>query len=283
MTLRLARDRALAQGRPLGSRSLRADLAAVLILSSACGVKTFTPPAGPGTPYPGFAAAFEQATSQCRGVKTIKATLSLSGRAGEQRLRGRVDAGFAAPSAARLEGRAPFGRPMFVLVARDASSATLVLPRDNRVLQNAPPAAIVEALAGVALGPGELRSAISGCGFGTGNPTDGKAFGDWLAIEGQEGTHYLRRIDGQWQLVAATRGPLTIDYADFVSGRPSTVRIRTTTAGGGSQSDLTVKLSEVSSNVPLDAEVFREEIPAGADPMTIEELRRAGPLGDSAR
>jgi hypothetical protein len=75
-----------------------------------------------------------------------------------------------------------------------------------------------------------------------------------------------------------------IEYADFVSGRPSTVRIHTTgAAGAGPQTDLTVKLSEVSSNVPLEAEVFREEIPPGADPLTIEELRRSGPLGDSAR
>jgi outer membrane lipoprotein-sorting protein len=261
-----------------------AGVVTLLLIASACGVKRFTPPSGPGTPYPDFASAFEQATAECRGVKTIKATLSLSGRAGDQRLRGRVDAGFAAPSAARLEGRAPFGRPIFILVARDDASATLVLPRDNRVLQNAPPAAIVEALAGVALGPGDLRAAITGCGFGPDAPTGAKAFGDWLALEGRNGAHYLRRIDGRWSLMAATRGPLMIEYADFISGRPATVRIHTTSAAGaGPQTDLTVKLSEVSSNVPLEAEVFREEIPAGADPLTIEELRRSGPLGDTAR
>jgi outer membrane lipoprotein-sorting protein len=269
--------RRLARGGPLW-------LASLLLLASACGVKTFTPPAGPGTPFPDYAPAFEQATAQCRSVKTIKATLSLSGRTGEQRLRGRVDAGFAAPSSARLEGRAPFGRPMFILVARDDSSATLVLPRDNRVLQNAPPAAIVEALAGVPLGPAELRSVMTGCGFGSDAPSDAKAFGDWLAIAAGSATDYLRQVDGQWRLVAASRGPLTIEYADFLSGRPSTVRIRSgTSQTAGSQTDITVKLSEVSSNVTLEAEVFRQDIPPGADPLTIEELRRAGPLGDSAR
>lgn len=257
----------------------------LLFLVSACGAKRFTPPAGPGTRYPGYAAAVEQATGECRGVKTMTATLSLSGRAGDQKLRGRVDAGFAAPSEARLEGRAPFGRPVFILVARDDVSATLVLPRDNRVLREAAPAAIVEALAGVALAPGELRAAIAGCGFGGAAPTDGRAYGDWLAIDVRDGTHYLRRVDGRWRLMASTRGPLTIEYRDFASGRPSTVRMRATGSGpvSGAQADLTVKLSDVHINVPLEPEVFRVEVPAGADPLTIEELRRAGPLGGRAR
>jgi hypothetical protein len=42
-------------------------------------------------------------------------------------------------------------------------------------------------------------------------------------------------------------------------------------------------LSDVEINVPLGPEVFKEDVPASADPLTIEELRRAGPLGDSAR
>ena len=251
---------------------------------SACGAKRFTPPAGPGTPYPGFAAESEQATSECRGAKTITATLSLSGRAGSQKLRGRVDAGFAAPDDARLEGRAPFGRPVFILVAQSDASATLLLPRDNRVLRNAPPAAIVEALAGVSLAPGDLRAVIAGCGF-VGEPTAGRAYGDWVAIDVKDAIHYLRRIEGRWRLVASIRGPLAIEYRDFASGRPSTVRIRTTASSAASEaeSDLTLRLSDVNINVPLEPEVFRVEIPPDADPLTIEELRRAGPLGDRAR
>ena len=83
--------------------------------------------------------------------------------------------------------------------------------------------------------------------------------------------------------MAATRGPLTIEYRDVASSRPSTVRMTTASDGhrvrvGGSD----VKLSDVNINVPLEAEVFREDIPPGADPLTIDELRRAGPLGAAA-
>jgi hypothetical protein len=35
----------------------------------------------------------------------------------------------------------------------------------------------------------------------------------------------------------------------------------------------------VNINVPLEPEVFAVDVPAGAEPLTIEELRRAGPLG----
>jgi hypothetical protein len=212
----------------------------------------------------------------------MTATLGLSGRAGDQRLRGRIDAGFSAPNEVRLELRAPFGRPVFVLAARDDAHATLVLPRENRALRDAPAAAIVEALTGVSLGPAELRSAIAGCGFSAGAPVQGTAYGDWLAVDVGEATHYLMQVDGQWRLLASTRGPLTIEYSDFVSGRPSTVRMRTLPASGA-RTDLRLALSDVDINVPLGPEVFDVEIPGGADPLSLEELRRAGPLGASSQ
>lgn len=259
----------------------------LLALASACGAKRFTPPAGPGAPFADYAAAYDGATAECRGVKTIQATLSLSGRAGGQKLRGRVDTGFAAPGGARLEGRAPFGRPVFILVAKDAGSATLVFPRDNRVLRDAPPAAIVEALTGIALGPDELRSAIAGCGFGGASPTAGRAYGDLVALDAPGTTQFLRRANGRWRLIASTRGPLTIEYRDFSTSRPATVRMRATPPANASRSgtatDMTVKLSDVDVNVALDPAVFDVEVPAGADPMTLDELRRAGPLGGGTK
>jgi hypothetical protein len=183
----------------------------------------------------------------------------------------------------RLEGRAPFGRPVFILVARDAGTATLLLPRDNRVLRDAPPAAIVEALAGVPLDPGELRSAIAGCGFGAAVPSGGHAYGaDVARLDLANGTAYLRRENGRWHLVASVRGPVTIEYRDFAGFRPQTIRMKTVSTENAGTTDLTMKLSDVNINVPLGEDVFSVDIPAGADPLTLEELRRAGPLGDAA-
>ena len=44
--------------------------------------------------------------------------LGLSGRAGDESLRGKVITGLQRGGAARLEGVAPFGAPVFILAAR---------------------------------------------------------------------------------------------------------------------------------------------------------------------
>ena len=47
--------------------------------------------------------------------------------------------------------------------------------------------------------------------------------------------------------------------------------------------DLTLRLSQVDINVPLDADVFQVDVPTDATPLTLDELRRAGPLGGGGR
>ena len=207
--------------------------------------------------------------------------MSLSGRAGSTKLRGRVDAGFAAPARARLEGIAPFGKPVFILVA-DGDRGTLVLPRDDRVLSDAPPDRIVEALAGVALGADTLRTIVSGCAFGaTGTPAEGRRFANgWVSAASSDGTVYLRPAGNAWQVAAATRESITVTYDDYSAGRPTTVRIRAAAADRTS-ADLTLRLSDVDVNTTLDPRTFdiRPDLPSQPIPLTLDELRRAGPLG----
>jgi hypothetical protein len=252
-----------------------------LLLAAGCAPKApISLPSGAGTPFAAFRAAFDDATSQCRGVKTFSASMGMSGRAGSTKLRGRIDAGFAAPDQARLEGLHPvFGRPVFVLVAT-GGRGTLVLTREDRVLKDAPADQIVEALAGVALGADALRTAVSGCGLG-GAPGEGREFSNgWVAASTEDGTIYLRRGDAGWQVAAATRGPITVAYADYAAGRPGTIRIRAE-ANGRTNADLTLRLSDVDINTTLDARTFQIELPDRPIPLTLEELRRAGPLGGS--
>jgi hypothetical protein len=40
-----------------------------------------------------------------------------------------------------------------------------------------------------------------------------------------------------------------------------------------------LRSSQVEINTPLDNAVFYADVPANAVPLTLEELRRAGPLG----
>jgi len=206
--------------------------------------------------------------------------MAMSGRAGTTKLRGRIDAGFATPARARLEGIAPFGKPVFILVA-DGVRGTLVLPREDRVLRDAAPDQIVEALAGVRLGPDALRTVVSGCGLTAGAPSAGKTFTNgWTAISIADGTVYLRRTAGAWEVAASTSGPLTVMYSDYAAGRPSTIRLRAESQGRLS-ADLTLRLSDVEINTTLDPRTFEVELPARPVPLTLDELRRAGPLGGS--
>jgi hypothetical protein len=213
-------------------------------------------------------------------VKTITVSMAISGKAGTTRLRGRIDAGFEAPARARLEGIAPFGKPVFVLVA-DGARGTLVLPREDRVLRDAAPDQIVDALAGVPLGPDALRTAIAGCGLTAAVPTAGRSFANgWTAIAQPDGATYLRQAVGAWQVAAATRGPVTVMYSDYASGRPATIRLRAESQGRAS-ADLTLRVSDVEINAPLDPKTFNAELPEHPVPLTLDELRRAGPLGGS--
>jgi outer membrane lipoprotein-sorting protein len=258
----------------------RSPAAALLLLAaaslSACATKRVELPTGAGSPYADAARVYSEAVKGCSGVKTMQATLGLSGRAGSTTLRGNVDAGFAAPDRIRLEGRHPLGRPVFILVATGAKS-TLYMPRDNRVLRDVVPESIVEALVGLSLTPAELRSLVSGCGFGAGEAADGREYpGGYVAVDIAGATTYLRQDQAGWHVAGAARAPLTILYSDFAGGRAATVQVIST---GTPRADLTVRLSDVNINVTMQEDVFAVDVPAAAQPLTLEELRRAGPLG----
>lgn len=262
------------------SRAWRSVAIAAACLTCACAARIVPLPTGSGAPFPGYADAYAEATARCRDARTYAGVIGLSGRAGGERLRGRVDAGFAEPGRIRLEGRPPalaFGRPYFILAGRDGD-ATLLLPRDGRVLTGEPPAAIVEALTGVALTPDELRAALSGCGLGAVEPTAGREYGKGIvAVDtaGGAATWIRREEAGGWRPYATVRGPLEIRYEEFAGAYPSRIRIRTDPGGGSPRTDLTLRLSDVDVNIDLGPDVFEVAVPADAVPITLNELRRA--------
>ena len=57
-------------------------------------------------------------------------------------------------------------------------------------------------------------------------------------------------------------------------GLPASVRFAGSTANSF---DVRLALSQVETNVALGPDVFRVQIPPDADPMTLDELRRARP------
>ena len=258
-------------------------LGAVLLTAAACAPpRSPALPSGTGTPFAGFEAAYDEAVRECRSARTLVAELGLSGRAGDTKLRGRINAGFAAPSAIRLEGVA-FGRAIFILVSQN-DDGTLLLLRENRVVRDAPPEAIVEALAGVALTPEALRAAVAGCGLGAATPANGRMISEeWATVDAGGGVTYLRRLEGRWRVGGGVRDRVTIVYSDFAGGLPGTIHVRSAAPGSAPVADIALRISQLEINTDIDPKAFDVNVPPDAMPLSLEELRKAGPLGDRDR
>jgi len=216
------------------------------------------------------------------GVRTLTAELALSGRAGRQKLRGRVVAGFARPSSMRLEGVAPFGPPAFILAAR-GDTAVLLLPRDSRVLRGARAEDILGALTGVTLGPDDLQAILTGCVVPAPRATGGRLHANgWASIDLMGGaTLYLQRAglgSPGWQMRAARQSGWQIEYPVWSGGFPQSARLQS--EDPAVMVDLTAALSQVDTNTDIDANAFTVNVPNDAEPITLEELRANGPLGE---
>ena len=256
---------------------------------SACARPLMNLPSGPARPAPDATAIVDRASAACRGVRTLTAEMRVGGAVRGRKIRGRLIAGLAAPASFRFEALAPFGAPVFVFVAA-GERATLLLVREGRVLRDAPPDRVLEALTGVPFGPADLRDVLDGCGAPATSVRGGRVYGDrWLAAELADGSAlYLRheaRDPQGWHIVAANRAtgdaataPIRIEYRDIRGGVPYEVRLHHT-RDGRVDFDLTVKLSQVETNVAIDAAAFAVDVPAGAAPMTIDEVRAGGVFG----
>ena len=246
---------------------------------AACARPHITLPTDPGIPLPDFKTIHMQLSAACNGVRTLTTEMALSGRAGRQRLRGRVLAGFARPGSMRLEGVAPFGPPAFILVAR-GENATLLLPRDERVLRGAKAEDILGALAGVALGPADLLAILTGCIVPTPHAIDARRHANgWASIDLVGGaTIFLQPTSGgMWTVRAARRAGWQIEYPAWSGSFPQLVRLQSDEAA--LMVDVSVALSQIEANKDLEDAAFAVNVPRDADPITLDELRESGPLG----
>jgi hypothetical protein len=235
-------------------------------------------PEGPGSPAPDGAQALAEATTICANLASMTAEIGAGGTAGGRRVRARILAGLAQPASARLEAFA-FGQPIFVFTAHDGL-ATLLLTREARVLERGEPAAVLEALTGIPLDARDLRLTLAGCPLAP-EPTASRAFGDvWRVFPDGDGSLYLRRDSGQWRVVARVGrtgegSEWRAEYSDFREGLPRRVRLRREAPDAA---DLRLQLFGIELNETLPPSAFEVRIPPGVEPITLEELRRHGPL-----
>ena len=241
-------------------------------------------PTGPGASASDTRQVFAEATSTCRGVSTFSAEVGTSGSVGGEGLRGRLLVGLSTPASARIEAVAPFGQPVFIFVARD-TDATLLLPRDDRVLEHGRPDAVLESLAGVPLDAAALRVTMTGCASAK-SPETGRSIGDdWRVVPDGPDEIYLKRerSSSVWQLVAVvhaagsdrTAVAWRAEYRDFQSGLPRTHPARQPRPGA---------LRSAVRTVPSGSEYHARrgglpqvDVPRTARPITLQELRDARP------
>ena len=279
---RLTQNTLNTQSKKVSLRVPRVLRATVLgsTLCAACGARLMKLPAGPVAPATDGSTVVADATRACRAVSSITAEIACSGSIGGRRFRVRLTAGFAPPASARLEAAAPFGAPLFILVAT-GDDATLLLPHDGRVLEHGRPAAVLEALAGLPLDAAELRSALVGCPLSADVASAKQMDDDWRLLGDGSNQSYFRRDRkaSAWRLVATVHRPSSgagwrAEYKDFENGLPRSVRF----VGSAADSfDVRLSLSQVETNARLGPNVFQVQIPSDANPITLDELRRARP------
>ena len=265
---------------PRRFRILALGVVASLAVACAPARRGFEAPDGTGSPLSDYRAFWDGVAAPCRGVRTMEFLLVLGGRSGDTALRRtRMRAAAERPASLRIEALAPFGAPVFVFVAQ-GDRATLLLPRDRQVVRDARPAEVLHALAGLALGPGDVHALLTGCLEPDPVATAARRYPDGsVAVDLQGGTTVWVRDPGDGQVVVAgRRGGLTIEYAEHVRRLPRRFRIRVEGPAGGT--DLTATLSRVDMNTELHPAAFSADVPARYVPVTLAGLRGAPPLAD---
>lgn len=256
------------------TRVVRAMTLGLCLASAGCAARMPSWPTGPAQPVADAQRVLDSLTVACRAVRTLTADLALSGRSGAGRLRGRVQAGFRAPDDMRLEGVPPFGPPVFVLASTSAAT-TLLLPRDDRVHTGTPARQLVEALSGLAFDGAALRAVLTGCVSTQTTAIDAVRFPDGRLIVRAADAAMLLVRDGR--IIGGNRDGLRVDYEAFVGDFPSMLRV--TSAAGGGTIDAAIRVSSIETNREIGDEAFQVVVPDEAQPLTLEQVRRLGPLG----
>ncbi|HYN08221.1 MAG TPA: hypothetical protein VES67_12620 [Vicinamibacterales bacterium] len=244
----------------------------VLALGAAsCAARMFVPPAGPGAPAPGAAAAWDTAIAECRKVTSFAPTLRLSGRVAGARVPGLTVLGaVTSDGGIRLQATAA-SRTIFELAGTN-DRATFFWHEDNKVAI-ARAEELVDALVGLKLGADALLPILTGCVTRTASMSSGERYGNLLAISTESGRVFLRQERAGWRAFHGEVQGLVVQYTWGETPWPKQVELG---AQLGSASEVRLKLridQEAIVNPPLGPDTFTLKVPASATPMSLDELR----------
>ena len=137
---------------------------------------------------------------------------------------------------------------------------------------------ILGALTGVGLAPAELQAILTGCVASMPGAIGGRLHRrGWASIDlPGDATLYLERVGSGWRPRAARRPGWQIEYPAWQGAFPQEVRLRS--VDPAVDVNLAVAVSQIEANITIDPAAFMVSVPADALPLTMAELRQAGPL-----
>jgi hypothetical protein len=241
-----------------------------LVLTISCGGPLVRWPAGAGVPASDGSMAWSDAAAACRDVKTYVADLHVKGRVEGTRFPEILIGTQLTPTRVGLSAVA--GSTIIFQLVGTESSATLHWRDGNRVL-TAPAADIIEAVVGLRVGPAALMSIAGGCGSPGVTFQSAERFDERLIVTLDAGRAELVH-DGRWRIRAEEARGIGVRYDSFTGPLPRSWRLWSGDVAAPA-ADLDVRASSPDARPgELGAEAFPPLNPAGADPMTLDELRR---------
>lgn len=201
--------------------------------------------------------------------------MHVHGRVGKESLNATIIGLVTRADQISLSMRVLFGAPAFVL-GGTGDTATLWLPHDKRML-NARADEILEALTGVRLGPRALLAVLTGCVAQADAIVSSARYDALGAITTADARVFLQNRDARWRVTRGLTAGLIVEYSDPQGDWPQMVRL-TTEAGHEPAVSLSIRLEQIDVNLPHEARDFVVSPSADALPITLDDLRAAGPL-----
>ena len=246
-----------------------------LAFATSCATHRFTPPAEPPVPIPDSEAAaiWLEATRQCAEARSYNAEIRPSGRVGGAAVRGlTLFLGLDDQTRVGIEAEAG-SRPLFTLKGTTAA-ATLWLPQENRFVTAAADR-ILDAIVGLELGASRLLAVFGGCVSSERAIERADRLGEVVRVTTADAVVYLEARDQGWMIRAGAFGDLTVDYPDRQTVWPDRVLIRTI-QGRMPEVDLSLEVRERVIDREFPPGTFEVQIPSGAVPASVEDLRLIG-------